>query len=286
MQVSESFARGICAAAVAALLIALGLVVSDTIQPRHTASAQNAGVVGIQAIMQPAFPANAVSRISATTSSSIFQDIGQGYSLLYICNNNFSGTADLEWSPSGSAPFYPIVTATYAADSTCHTISSGAYFPNLRTTVTFTSTGIGQFTSAWYTASSGPVSVVPAALGSNGPTSPISCDHNVAVAVATGTTTFSTIGPINSGETPVVCAFSYSFNGATSAGNVLLEWATASSCSGAVSDWSLDTLSTTPQNNVGIGLIRPQQVGNPYLCILNSSGATVLVNFSWASVHL
>ena len=115
-------------------LVLLAFVVSDTLSPRQSVSAQNAGVVGIATISQPAFTSQASS-----ASSGIFKDIGQAANNLYFCTTGFTGTINLEWSPTGSAgPFKPIVLGTYTTDTGCHSLTAAGYYPNLRSTMTRT----------------------------------------------------------------------------------------------------------------------------------------------------
>src|SRR5208337_2585791 len=202
MQVSESFARGICAAAVAALVIALGSVVSDTIQPRHTASAQNSGNVGIQAISVPVF-----SGATTTRCGGLLPDIGQGSNVLFIAQTAGGGgtaTLDLEWSPLNNGTFYPIAQSTYNDSAAAtHAISSNGYYPNLRSCLTYT----GGTWSAWYLASSGPVSPTAGSLGSNGLSSPPNCDHTTSAVVASTVTGPIGPQPINAtNDSVVVCS--------------------------------------------------------------------------------
>jgi hypothetical protein len=284
MQVSAEFSKVVRAVILSAGLLLLGFVVSDMFAPRSEVRAQNAGVVGIQAQMQPAFT-SAGSTITASTHSAIFNDIGQGLNILFFCDNNFSGTVDLEWSPGNNSTFYQIVSSRYTSDTGCHTLTTGGYFPNIRATVVFGSTGIGENLSAWYTASSGPISFTAPAMGTNGPGSPISCDQNVSVSDFTATTV-NAISPLRTGDTIVVCSFSYSFIAATTTGNVTLEWSAVSGCgTGVTSNWETYTLASTPQSNPVALSLRPPSSGEN-LCINNTSGATVLFNFSYASVQL
>ena len=156
MHVSESFLQLVRRVLVGFALVLLAFVVSDTLSPRQSVSAQNAGVVGIATISQPAFTSQASS-----ASSGIFKDIGQAANNLYFCTTGFTGTINLEWSPTGSAgPFKPIVLGTYTTDTGCHSLTAAGYYPNLRSTMTRT---LGSL-SAWYNASAGPIGFTPRLL--------------------------------------------------------------------------------------------------------------------------
>ena len=285
MQVSESFARVIRAAAVAALLIALGSV----------ASAQGSGTVGIQTVNIPVFTSQSTTassggywQCSSPTASGacpVLQDSGFAANFLTFCTSGFVGSINLEWSPSNSVfNFKPLSTATYSvADSSCHTMQVGGYFPNLRSTVTVTSGSL----SAWYTASASPIALFSAGIGSNGPTSPIICDHATYVGATSGAGATFLVGPINSGDSLIVCGFTVSFNGTTGSGNVELGFAVNSSCGGTfVQTWNSFTTASTPQF---LSIPLQQRSNSPNqqnVCITNTSGATADVSVSWASVHL
>jgi len=241
--------------------------------------AQTNGTVGILAQQSPVFNA-----ITNTTSSKVFKDIGQGLNVLFVCNNLFSGTIALEWAPQGSSTYYTLTKATYSVDSNCHSLTAPGYWPNLRATATFSSTGVGENVSAWYSAVSGPISFTPAALTSNGPGAPVTCDQNTSASISsTGSAAFTTISPINSGDTVYICGFSISFNGATAAGTVTVGYGTSNACAGYAAKWQLDTLASTPQfvNQAGFSIRAP----GGFICVLNNSSATAQVNFSWASVQ-
>ncbi len=283
MQVSEQFARFVRRVIAAFVLVGLGFLVSDTVSPRHEVSAQTAGTIGIQAQQLPVF-----SAASTTQHSAIFNDIGQGLSILFYCNTSFTGVIDLEWSPTGVAPFYVLTQGSYPSgvpDSSCHTLQLGGYFPNMRASVT----PIAGSLSAWYTASSGPIPTVSSGLGTNGPSSPINCDHAINVGLATAN--FSSLGitPFLTGDTIVLCNFSVSFNGTTSAGTVQLGWAdTAAHCVSAFGNvtWAAYTTSATPQTyNISTQQRAQSNFATPVPCLQNSSGATVNFSFSYASVH-
>ena len=261
----------------AALAVLVGLVAFG-----DSAHGQNSGTVGLLAQLSPVFSAQ-----TATKCSGILPDIGQGSNVLFIVQTSSGGgTAiiDLEWSPTGSAPFYPITQASYNDIATAsHQLSTNGYFPNMRSCLTYT----GGTWSAWYSASSGPVGPATGSLGTGGLTSPVTCDQSTEVQAATSTTGLAGPAPINSGDTIVVCSMTGSFNGATSAGSLNFQWG-GSSCGSLVGAYLAYTTSGTPQSYPiptqlrsysGVGGVRN------YLCLNNTSGATASVLISWASVH-
>lgn len=273
------------------LLVLLAALVGCVPRPLK---AQNTGTVGIATRELPVFTAQASSASSGGTwqcngsttpiSCPVLPDLGAAANFLTYCNTGFEGTIDLEWSPTGSAPFIVLTQASYpgVADNQCHTLQVGGYFPNLRSTVTRTAGTI----SAWYTASASPIPLVSAGLGTNGPSSPINCDQNaIQAGLTAATTSIGSVSPIQTGDTVVICAFSISFNGATSTGTVSLQWSSSTACSTTFPTWQIYTTSSTPQT---IPVPVPQRgpnTGHEYACLVNNSGATVEIAVSWASVH-
>ncbi len=282
MQVSADFSRLIRRGIAACVLVALVLIVSDTVSPRHEVLAQNAGTFGIQAQMIPVFSSQAIS-----ASSAIFNDIGQGVNILFYCDTSFIGTVDLEWSPVQGGTYYPLVTANWSvADSKCHTLTVNGYYPQLRSTLTRSAGSM----SAWYTSSSGPVGYSPAAIGSNGPTSPASCDDGGTVSIASGSTQ-GVLTPIRTGDVVIVCNFTVSFAAAPSTGTVSIGWSTSISCAGLIGinyDWEMNTIAASPQTVVvsNINLRTPLSLtsANQYLCVNNASGVALQFSFNAASV--
>jgi len=275
MQVSEQFTKIVRALAMAAVIICLTML---AIPPGHV-GAQSAGVVGIQSQMIPVFNAQ-----TATKCSSIFQDIGQGSNLLFITSaSGGTATFDLEWSPTGSAPFYPIVVANYN-DSTgqTHTLPLNSYFPNLRSCLTYTT---GTW-SAWYTASSGPVGFTTNAIGSNGPATPIVCDQDSTASVTTGSTV-SLLGAVNftAGTTTVICGLYVSFNGTPTGGSVELGWAASDACSAIANGWQAFTNSSAVDRQMNFQARGPGNI-TQQPCFANTSGVTALVSYSYATVKI
>jgi hypothetical protein len=248
--------------------------------------AQESGHVGITTREIPVFTNQGTSKASA-----IFIDQGYAANYLTYCDTNFVGSIDLEWSPpiTGSpslGPFIALAQASYGAgnaDSSCHTLQVGGYFPNLRSTLTIT----GGSVSAWYTASAAPIALFAAGVGSNGPASPVVCDQSTFVTAAAGVNV-EIVGPTNFGDTVIICGFSISFDGATSAGMVEIGWAaSAGACAASpVPNWWNNTTSSTPQTLVFPMTVRSFSTSaDPLACFVNSSGAIATVQVSYASVH-
>ena len=241
--------------------------------------AQNAGTVGIATREVGVF-----SSQSTTASSAILPDFGFGCSFLSYQTSAFTGTIDLEWSPTGKTPFFTLVQAGYPGglpDTGNHVLQLGGYFPNLRSTATPSAGSI----SAWYTASAAPCPLFGSGLGTNGPSSPILCDRN-SFTTSTGAGGSLLLAPLETGDTVVVCGATLSFNGAPSAGNVQIYYAATIGCTPSSASWYAYTTSSTPQILPVTVQIRPFATsGTPYLCFNNNSGVNVVVSFSYASVH-
>ena len=295
MQVSEQFAKVVRRTILAMIVIVFALALYS-----HS---QNGGTVGIQAQMIPVFTNQSSTKSSGgiwqcgitTGVCSVFQDIGQGTNTLFYCNTGFAGSIDLEWnpSPSTSTTFYPVAQAFYLSsspDSACHQLSAGAYWPNMRATVTPTAGSL----SAWYLSNSGASSPVLAGIGTNGPASPVVCDrNNVSTQASGGTSSIASIGPVESGDTIVICAFSIGFSGATTGGSVAIQWASSTgNCAALSADetWGTYTPSGTP---TFLPVAVPQRSGTAttgatalqYPCFNNSSGVNAIISVSYASVH-
>lgn len=279
MQVSKQSANFWWRVLAASALVLLGFLVSDTISPRQTASAQNAGTVGIQAQMTPVFSTQASNACGA-----ILPDIGQGQNTLFVSTTSFSGTVDLEWSPTKTAPFYPLVSANYVNETSTHNLYVGGYFPNLRACVSNRTLGS---VSAWYSAISGPIPSSYAGLSSSGPTSPIVCDQNTTQDFAASSLApIGTISPINSGETVAVCGFNIGFSAAPSSGALSFELFSGSACTGTEAlNWKTPTTTATPQF-LPIALQQRTFGPNVFACLRNTSTTAGTITVSWASVRL
>lgn len=281
--ISEQLQKLVGATLASVLVIAAGLFIALCINPPQNVGAQNSGAVELYTREITVFTGQ-----NTTAASAIFPDYGFAANFLTYCNSTFSGTIDLEWSPTGVAgPFIVLAQASYSGtqpDSSCHVLQVGGYFPNMRSSVTRTAGSV----SAWYTASAAPIPQVSSGLGSNGPSSPINCDQNATVTgVATaGTAAFGGVGPLRTGDTVVICGFTWSFQGATSAGTVLLVWSPTNACATPATSWVSYTTASTPQV---LPIALQQRSGVPSQqtpCVTNNSGATAAVSILWASVHL
>jgi hypothetical protein len=287
MDVAEQFLKFLRGLIICALALVMAVC---------AAHGQNSGTVGIQAQMISVFTAQSGTLSSggiwqcgvSSGTCPVFQDIGQGLNVLFFCNAGnvaASYTIDFDFQPVGQTTFQKVTQASYSGDpiGQCHTLQLGAYFPNLRSTLTV-ATGL---VSAWYSASSAPVSYTAPGLGTNGGTSPIACDQNYAVPVATGTSASLLPNNFTNGQTTVICGMTISFNAATSGGNIELLWASSTSvCSTGNLGWEEFTPASAPQYLTvplelrGLSSILQQP------CISNSSGATALVTVSLATVTI
>lgn len=284
MHVSEAFPKFIASVLLVVLAVAVIIGVSSWLPPNHV-QAQNAGNVGIYTKEVTAFTVQASS-----ASSAIFPDFGFGANYLSYCTVGFSGTINLEWEPPGTSIYIPLAQATYGSgtpDTACRSgtagLQIGGYYPNLRSTVIMSAGTI----SAWYTASAAPISAFPPAYGSNGSSSPISCDQNAAASV-NNSTTVALLGS-SSAATTILCGFTISYNGATSAGNDEVVWSLSTACTATVGGWDAFTTSGTPQT-LFIGQTLRSPAG-PYSvshiqtpCFVNNSGATAFVSLNYAEV--
>jgi hypothetical protein len=248
--------------------------------------AQNAGNVGIYTREVPVFTAQ-----STTAHSAILPDFGFAAHNLTYCNSLFQGSIDFEYSPTGPSPFVPVILARAAypsgitaTDSACHVLQLGGYYPNLRITVTPTAGSV----TATYSGSAAPIPIVSTGLGTFGPSPPIVCDQNAIQSVTSGSTaSIGNVGPYYSGDAIVICSFSISFFGATTAGQVALDWSISVACSTLSGQtWAAFTTANTPQF---FSVPIPQRSFIPatrsFPRLTNSSGSVAIVSISYASVH-
>ena len=281
MHVSEAFPKFIASVLLVVLAVAVIIGVSSWLPPNHV-QAQSAGTVGIYTKQITVFTAQTTS-----TSSAIFPDFGFGANFLSFTTTNFTGTIDLEWSPTPSGPFFTLAKASFVTDTTgtgvAHVLQLGGYWPNLRSTVSMSA---GGSISAWYTANAGPISFFPAALGSNGPSTPIACDQTAPPSTVTNGSYLSLVG--TNGRGVAVCRFTISFLGATTSATSGVQVGYGTPCNSAATfPWVLATTSGTPQIvSIGDSLGALFQVAaNPtQICIGNNSGASLEISLSYASL--
>jgi hypothetical protein len=274
MDTAELFAKFLRGALLVGLVVVLGIGLSR---------AQNAGVVGIQAQLTPVFfPA-----VSANTCSPTLADIGQGQNTLFISTTTFTGTIDLEWTPSPVTPtstYFPLTLASYTSDTSTHQLYFGGYYPNLRSCVSSWSHGT---VAAWYSAISGPVSTASPGIGTQGPTSPPVCDQNQVFTFASSSLNSLSISPSAPGNSVVICAFSIGFSGTPTSGAISLQFYSVSGCTGTdFVAWSEPTTASTPQLFSVPVPVRNYGSSNVFACFQNTSTTGGTISLSWASVHL
>jgi hypothetical protein len=288
--VAETFTKLFAWLCVAFMVLALVFTLGAT------AHCQTAGTVGVLTGNITVFTNQATSASSGgiwqcgsstPIQCPVLPDKGFASNTLSFCNSAFVGSIDLEWEPSGASTFVPLQVAVYpTADSLCHSLTVGSYFPNMRSTVTRTAGSV----TAYYTASASPISPFAPAIGTNGSTSPISCDMPTSIAAPNSATTWLAISPAFSGDKVILCNWTISFAAAPTTGTVTLNFATDSTCSSLLgtAPWILNTTSSTPQT---LMFSAPQNLRNlsiaayQYPCIVNSSGASIEISFNAASVR-
>jgi hypothetical protein len=247
------------------------------------AQAQFLGTVANQTVSVTVF-----TNQSANVNSPVLQNLGQSTHLLAYCTTGFSGTISLQAGPGGSfSNATTIASASYGqnsvTDTGCHVLQAGGYYDGVRVAVS--NYGAGSI-SAWYTAVAAPIEFAAAALGSNGPTSPVACDKTIIIQPAQSTTT--TLVGVFAGANIYICGMSISFGAATTTGTVVLEEGTAAGCASVVQTlWQLQVLSTTPQilpfigNTLG-ALARTQATGHAVCVATGAITATATISVSYA----
>jgi len=241
------------------------------------ASAQFLGYVSTQSVAVNVFTNQAANAASAT-----LQNIGQSAHFLTYCNTGFQGQLALEGSQDGTyASPIVLAQASYGqlglADSACHVMQAGGYYPAVRARVL---NYLGGSVTAFYTALAAPISYAPSAITSTGPTSPIVCDRSFSLTVAQNATS-SLIGNLP-GQTFVLCAVTFSFNGATTAGSLQIsEFATSAAPGNACTTgigtgafWNAFVTANTPQLFSVGGALGPwlkAQAPNHVLCLTTTA---------------
>lgn len=277
MQTSKQFANVVRAALAAFALVLLGAVLSDITSPRVSVSAQGAGSVGIAARLTPVFFNQSIS-----AHGSILPDIGQGLNILVYCTTGFTGSIQLEWAPPpNNQTFLPLEVANYPTqpDTGCHALGKGGYYPNLRASVTRLTGSV----NAWYTSNAGPVEFLPPAIGTNGATSPVTCDQTVNFQITS--TGRAAITP-TTGTFIVVCSQVWSFAAATTTGNVTFGFYPDAGCTSGAALLINYTTAATPQTlpiSQSFRAPSPSSGGDP--CWINTSGANMNVSVSYAYIQ-
>jgi hypothetical protein len=253
------------------LFAILAVAVSLSCFPISNAHAQNAGNTGTQTIAQA---------VTYTADiSPIFRNVGQSAHFLAYCLAAFQGSIDLEVSFDGTTNWMPIALASYPTVSGgCNILQAGGYYQNIRSVRTV---GAGSFT-AFYSASSGPISYAATGISNVGPTPPTVCNaQNSGILVANATTSSFIPSGTNAATRLYICSFALSFNGATAAGSVKLQMST-NSCAGTFDKWTIITTANTPQliqfafNSAIVG-----GQGDNAFCLTNNSGASVEWAFNY-----
>jgi hypothetical protein len=250
------------------------------------ASAQFIGYTSAQSVAVNVFASQAANGASAT-----LQNIGQSAHFLSYCNTNFNGQIALEASQDGTfASPIPLAQASFTNfDGACHVLQAGGYYPAVRARVL---NYVGGSVTAFYTALGAPIAYSPTAVTSTGPTSPTVCDRSFSITVGQNTT--SSLIANQPGMTFILCAVSFSFNAATTAGSLQLsEFATSTGpgnvCTtgiGTGAFWNAFVTANTPQLFSVGGTVGPWLktiLPNHVLCLTTGAvTASTQVTYSYA----
>jgi hypothetical protein len=246
-----------------------------------TGQAQFLGYVALQTTRQN----NVFSAQAANGDTVTFNDIGQSTHSLSYCNTNFVGTINLVASPDATfSPAIPLASATYlTADSNCHVLQAGGWYPAVRGRITNYSAGS---VTAHYSGAGGPVAVNPAAISSGGPGSPIVCDQ-VATGHAGSNTTVQIIpAPPLATQNTYICGFTWSLDGAAAAASIvsLVNGHTANCGVVGTTVWQVDLAAASPLifSVTQVNLKVPNGT-NPLTCVQNNNiGTGVEISISYA----
>lgn len=188
------------------------------------ACAQFIGYTTSQSTVQTLFTNQAANGTSVT-----IRNLGASSHFFTVCNTNFSGTIIIQSSQNGTfSPPNTVAAANYGiqsgaqppitADSNCHLIQAGGYYPAMRVQVT--NVLIGGTTSVFYSGIGGPIAFAPAALSTSGPTSPIACDQHTSQTIA-ATVAFATVVAGIPNQVIIVCSVTMSFDANTGSGGLI-----------------------------------------------------------------
>jgi hypothetical protein len=270
-----------------ALLSLLGLfVVASLLSPNlpHVA-AQNAGQSGAPTVSKALTPQSATGVMVVTQPTNpgaptLLPNIGQSAHNLAFCTTGGSFLAiQVQLEASFDAiTWFPIGNVGNSAG--CSIIQAGGYFNNMRVNVVqFSFIGGSRTISAWYSGTAGPIALNPAAAQESfSIAQPITqCDQTILNSIANAGTALIA-APLTARGLVELCAYGFSFNGATAAGSVLIETGTGANCSvGTVVLANIFTTASTPQVlffGSGSGTLVRNNPGNG-LCVVNNSGATL-----------
>lgn len=248
--------------------------------------AQFLGYVSSQTIA----PAQVFTAQAADGVTGTLVNLGQSAHFLTYCTTGFGGTIGLESSPDGTfATPVTLASASYGqnsvVDTGCHVLQAGGYFQAVRARVKNFSAGS---VSAWYTATAAPISFAPAALTSNGPSSPIACDKFSVTQIAQSTNNGFLVGLLNSAVKIYICQMTISFSAATTTGAITVGDGNAGACTtfSGVANWQLLVTATTPQTlTFGGPLGTFTGTLNAGRCLMVTTGAitaSATINVSYA----
>lgn len=247
------------------------------------AHAQFIGYVSDQSTNQVAFAAQAANGSSVT-----FNNIGQSAHSLSYCLSGFIGTVSLLGSNDGTfvlnTTAIPLSQANYnVATTTCRVLPAGGYFPALKAQVS--NYGAGTIT-AWYNGIASPVAVVPAAVSSTGPTTPVQCDQTAGSSL-TGANSFL-IATGTSNQKLWICSITFYMTTAPAgAQQFSIQSGTGATCSGSpVIEWFLPVLPLTPLTPFffggSFGAFLTTQPGPNVCATLNGGAGVVAFTISFA----
>jgi hypothetical protein len=280
-RVSETFPK-VVGVSLAIVAIVAGVLFVNAILPASHVKAENAGTVGIQTTFQLLG-----SNVLSFTSPVLPDNESMTHFVLW-CSNGWQGTITARFNPPGSGAgfFQPLKTGIGNGDTSCHKLQLGGYYPNLSVIATGTSGTV----SAWYLAGSAPIPDFPPAISTTGPASVPVCDKNKTATVGSGASGF--LSSADSASSYLhVCGATISFAGATAAGTVSIGWDIDNSCANApVYNFVLNTTASTPQT-IPLPNLNFRSTGGASslfvyqnLCVNNASGASLKINYSYASL--
>ena len=249
------------------------------------AHAQFIGYISSQSTAQVVFTSQAANATSPTLSN-----IGQSSHYLTVCNTSLVATVSLEASIDGTfASPVTLVSANYGAlafaDSTCHVLQAGGYYPAVRARVKNYTSGS---TNVFYTGIGGPIAPTPAALSTIGPVAPIACDGTTGPSSIPASTTSTSIITGVAGETPIICSMTLSFSAATTTGQVQFTSGTGATCTSSTALYTLNITANTPQivHILGPpgGLFRAAVAGQSICIATTAVTASTLIGTTFAQI--
>lgn len=243
------------------------------------AAAQNAGDTGTQTYAVQA-------KYDGTTHiSQIFKNINQAAHWLTYCpvdsGGGYAGRIDIEQSFDGLTNWTIIALADYTSSALhkCAFLQTGGYFQNIRSVESGT---IGSGVTAYYSASSGPISLVTSGISAQGPSTPVTCNGNLtSTSIANASSyQFLSVTSASGATNIVICALSVA---GTGTGFVTFETSSNSSCTSPTPWWSANV--GNAGGGVGQLFNAPISGGSTgWFCFLNSTGQNAIVSISYAII--